>query len=64
MNNRKLERQIDLLKLLAKGCKNTLLIEPLEKLLNDVKSVYLYGKQELNLMKWKQINLQTTSLIK
>ena len=51
MIDHKLERQVVLLKILAKGLKSTLLIEQIEKLLNDVKSVWLYGKHVLNLMK-------------
>ena len=51
MIDHKLERQVVLLKILAKGCKKHLVYRQLEKLLNDVKSVWLYGKHVLNLMK-------------
>ena len=48
MIDHKLERQVVLLKILAKGCKNILLTAPLEKQPKDVKNVYIFGKQELS----------------
>ena len=51
MINHKLERQVVLLKILARGCKKHPAYRAIRKATERCEDCVLYGKQELNLMK-------------